>query len=134
MNLKDFSSTQKIDSNKSTKEKAGEQNSKKDAEQEKIKSAQANSFTQNADFEKILESDEFKKVENEYGDIIQDFVSKYGEMDEADIISEILRLIAIKKQEGTFDPTLIRNLATQIAPMLNEEQHAKMNYLLSILD
>ena len=128
MNLKDFGKTQEID-----KKQSAEADLTKEIKKEKSES-KANNFSQNMDFEKILESDEFKKVEDEYGDVIQDFISKYGEMSEGDIVAEILRLVAIKKQEGTFDSSAIRSLANQITPMLNDEQRAKMNYLLSILD
>ncbi len=128
MNLKDFGKTQEID-----KKQSAEADLTKEIKKGKSES-KANNFSQNMDFEKILESDEFKKVEDEYGDVIQDFISKYGEMSEGDIVAEILRLVAIKKQEGTFDSSAIRSLANQITPMLNDEQRAKMNYLLSILD
>lgn len=84
--------------------------------------------------EEITQTEEFKKVENEYGDFVQDFVSKYGEMEEQDLMSEMLKLVAEKKAEGTFDADKIKQVATQIAPLMNDEQRNKMNNLLKYLD
>ncbi len=84
--------------------------------------------------EEITETDDFKKVENEYGDFIQDFVSKYGQMEEQDLLTEMLKLIAEKKAEGDFDAEKIKQIANQIAPLLEPEQQEKMYNLLKYLD
>lgn len=82
----------------------------------------------------ITDSEEFKQVENDYGDLVKDFVSKYGEMNEAELMSEMLRLVAQKKREGTFDVQKIKEVAEQVAPLLEPEQRAKMYNLLNFLD
>lgn len=88
----------------------------------------------NANLDDITDSEEFKQVENDYGDLVKDFVSKYGEMSEAELMSEMLRLVAQKKKEGTFDAEKIKQVASQVAPLLEPEQRAKMYNLLNFLD
>ncbi len=85
-------------------------------------------------FEKIKETPEFKQVEADYGDFVQDFVNNYGNMSEAELMQEMFKLIQQKKAEGTFDAQKIRELAQVVAPMLDDEQRAKMYNLLNYLD
>ena len=133
MNIKDFSSQYNTNDKKGKTEKENKNGEKTNMEPETNKKDYINSNT-NADFEKIIETDEFKQVENEYGDTVRDFLSKYGEMEENELLAEMLRLIAEKKAEGTFDAEKIKALATQIAPLLNAEQQEKMYNLLKYLD
>ena len=133
MNIKDFSSQYNTNDKKGKTEKENKNGEKTNMEPETNKNDYINNNA-NADFEKIIETDEFKQVENEYGDTVRDFLSKYGEMEESELLAEMLRLIAEKKAEGTFDAEKIKALATQIAPLLNAEQQEKMYNLLKYLD
>ncbi len=84
--------------------------------------------------EEITNSDEFKQIEDDYGDAVRDFISRYGEMSEPELLSEMLKLIAEKKREGTFDAEKIRQLAESVAPILTPEQREKMYNLLQYLN
>ena len=64
----------------------------------------------------------------------EEFVSKYGEMSEAELMSEMLKLVAEKKKDGTFDAEQIKLVAEQVAPLLDDEQRGKMYNLLKFLD
>lgn len=77
--------------------------------------------------------DELNKTRQDYGDLIDLFLSKYGEMDEDQLIEEMLKLIEKKKQQGTYDKQQILELASKVAPFLNAEQRAKMEDLLKII-
>ena len=81
-----------------------------------------------------INTEDFDKVKNEYGDMIELFLTKYGEMSEEELIKEMLGLIAQKKREGTFDATKIREAANKISPLLTDEQRLKMQSLLNYLD
>lgn len=132
MNIKDFSSQYNADNKKNKKEKSENLENKANQDCKSNKAEYIDDTAQN--FEKIIETDEFRQVENEYGDTVRDFLSKYGDMEESDLIAEMLGLIAEKKAEGTFDAEKIKALATQIAPLLNAEQQEKMYSLLKYLD
>ena len=133
MNIKDFSSQYNSGEKKNKTEKETHKNDNNSNNENKThKNDYINKDTQN--FEKIIETDEFKQVESEYGDTVRDFLSKYGEMEEGELLAEMLGLIAEKKAEGTFDAEKIKALATQIAPLLNSEQQEKMYSLLKYLD
>lgn len=86
------------------------------------------------DFEEIKKTKEFKAVEDEYGDFVKDFLNNYSQKSESELIQEILKLIAQKKAEGTFDADKIKQLAKVIEPLLDDEQKAKMYTLLKYLD
>jgi len=88
----------------------------------------------NVDFEKIKQSEEFKSVEGEYTDLIEKFISSYGKMTEEELIAEMLKIVAEKKREGTFDSAKVRKLCEVISPFLSPEQVAKMNNLLNFLE
>ena len=132
MNIKDFSSQHNSSEKKNKTEKETHKNDNLNNENKTHKNDYINKDAQN--FEKIIETDEFKQVESEYGDTVRDFLSKYGEMEEGELLAEMLGLSAEKKAEGTFDAEKIKALATQIAPLLNSEQQEKMYSLLKYLD
>ena len=85
-------------------------------------------------FEQIKQTNEFKQVQNDYTDVIEDFIENYSNRSEEELISQMLKLIAQKKAEGTFDAEQIKNLANTIAPLLTEEQREKMHSLLRFLN
>ncbi|MBQ7977113.1 MAG: hypothetical protein IJ301_00735 [Clostridia bacterium] len=93
-----------------------------------------NASNPNENFEEITNSEEFEQVQNQYGDLVEEFVSKYGEMSEAELMSEMLKLVAEKKKDGTFDAEQIKLVAEQVAPLLDDEQRGKMYNLLKFLD
>jgi len=88
----------------------------------------------NEDLEELKKSPEFQRVERDYGEVIQDFINNYANLSEPELMQEMLRLIAQKKQEGTFDPNALRDVAKVVAPMLDDEARAKMYTLLNFLD
>ena len=75
-----------------------------------------------------------EQTQAEYGDLVNEFVKRYGDMEEEQLLSEMFKLIQQKKQEGTFDANQIRKAAEQVAPLLTDEQRAKMYSLLNYLD
>ncbi len=78
-----------------------------------------------------------KTINNEnvmdYQGLAEEFLKKYGSMDESQLLDEMLKLIKKQKQEGKFDAEQIKKAAMQIAPLLNDEQRAKMLNLLNYL-
>lgn len=100
-----------------------------------IKDFSQNTYTEDKKtFEDIKNTKEFKDLEQDYGDVVRDFVDNYSQKSEPELMQELLRLIAEKKREGTFDIQKLRDMAELIAPMLEEEQRAKMFNLLNYLD
>ena len=90
--------------------------------------------TLKSDFEELKNSQEFKDIEREYGSVVEDFINNYASKSEPELIQDLLRLIAEKKKDGTFDAQKLRDLAEMIAPMLDDEMRAKMYNLLNFLD
>ena len=92
----------------------------------------------------FVATDQSKKNENptqqqleqtkaDYSDLIELFLSKYGDMDEDELIAEMLKLIEQKKQEGTYDPQQLKQLAQKVSPFLDNQQKQKMEDLLKLL-
>ena len=77
--------------------------------------------------------EDIKKTEADYGDLVELFLTRYGEMNEDELIAEMLKLIEKKKQEGTYNPTELKNLASRVKPFLDETQKEKMDELLKLL-
>jgi len=78
--------------------------------------------------------EKLKQTSNDYSDLVQEFMKRYGHMDQQQMMSELFKLIQQKKADGTFDAEQIRKAATQIAPLLDETQRAYMYNLLNFLD
>ncbi len=85
-----------------------------------------------ADYSRV-EQEELDKVKDEYGDMVELFLTKYGDMSEEELVKEMLKIVASQKRNGTFDAQKIRMAAEKIAPMLSEEQRVKMLNLLNYL-
>ena len=77
--------------------------------------------------------EKLKQYTADYSDLVNLFLSKYGSLDEDELISEMFKLINQKKQEGTYDAQQIKNLARKVEPFLNEEQKLKMEELFKLL-
>lgn len=86
------------------------------------------------DLEEIKKSKEFQDIEKDYGGVVEDFINNYADKSEPELMQDLLRLIAQKKKEGTFDAQKLRDLAKVVAPMLDDETRAKMYNLLNFLD
>ncbi len=84
--------------------------------------------------EQSIPNEKLDEIKQNHGDLVEEFMKRYGKMDERQMMSEMFKLIQQKKQEGTFDTEQIRRAATQLAPFLSEEQRAYMYNLLNYLD
>lgn len=74
-----------------------------------------------------------EKTKADYGDLIELFLTKYGQMNEDELIAEMLKLIQQKKDEGTYNPQELKDLAARVKPFLDDEQIAKMESMLKYL-
>ena len=81
-----------------------------------------------------IREEDLKKTQDDYSDLIQLFMSNYGTMNEDELISEMLKLIQQKKENGTFDGQKLRELAERVSPFLNAEQRSKMYDMMNYLD
>jgi len=80
-----------------------------------------------------LDDINLEKVNSEYGDLVQEFMKRYGKMSEKQMLKEMFDLIQKKKKEGTFDAQKIKEAANAIAPFLDEEQKEYMFNLLNYI-
>ncbi|MBR4270568.1 MAG: hypothetical protein IKQ31_02710 [Clostridia bacterium] len=81
-----------------------------------------------------IPQEEMDKVKDEYGNMVELFLSKYGEMSEGELIKEMLKIVTKQKRDGTFDAEKIKQAAEKIEPLLSEEQRAKMQNLMLFLE
>lgn len=86
------------------------------------------------DLEEIKKTKEFQDIERDYGGVVEDFIKNYANKSEPELMQDLLRLIAQKKREGTFDAQKLRDFAKVIAPMLDDDSRAKMFGMLNFLD
>ena len=77
--------------------------------------------------------EQLNKTQDDYSDLINLFLSKYGELSEDELVGEMLKLIQQKKEEGTYDGEQIKQLANKVKPFLNNEQKQRMDELLTLL-
>ena len=82
---------------------------------------------------KAPNEEELKQTKADYGDLVELFLNKYGSMDEDELISEMLKLVEQKKQQGNYDPDQLKMLARKVSPFLDDQQQAKMEELLKLL-
>lgn len=83
-----------------------------------------------------LDEEQQKALDNlkqEYGSQIDDLIGRFQNMSEAELITEVFKIINEKKRNGTFNPQDIDNLAKIISPLLNEEQKKKMEQLIQLI-
>ena len=81
-----------------------------------------------------IKEEDLKKTQDDYSDLIELFMSKYGTLSEDELIAEMLKLIQQKKANGTFDGKKLRELAERVAPFLTPEQRSKMYDMMNYLD
>lgn len=74
-----------------------------------------------------------KQMEDDYGDLVQEFLKRYGKMSEKQMLFEMFSLVKQKKEQGTFDITQIEKASKAIAPFLSLEQQDYMHQLLEQL-
>ena len=77
--------------------------------------------------------EQLNKTQDDYSDLINLFLSKYGELSEDELVGEMLKLIQQKKEAGTYDGEQIKQLANKVKPFLNNEQKQRMDELLTLL-
>ena len=91
-----------------------------------VKKAQDNNFSQE-------EKQAMDELKGQYGDQIEELIGKFQNMSEAELITEVFKIINEKKRNGTFDPNEIDKLAEMIKPLLNEKQRQKMEQLINLI-
>lgn len=77
-----------------------------------------------------IEDEKLKKVSVDYGDLVQEFMKRYGKMDEKQMMDEMFKLVEQKKKDGTFDILQIQQLTQVVKPFLSFEQQRYMEELL----
>lgn len=77
--------------------------------------------------------EELNQTKADYSDLVELFLTRYGDLSEEELISEMLKLIEQKKQEGTYNPTQLKELAKKVEPFLDYQQKQKMEELLKLL-
>ncbi|MBR1925389.1 MAG: hypothetical protein IJ837_00865 [Clostridia bacterium] len=80
-----------------------------------------------------LKGVDLEKINSEYGDLVQEFMKRYGKMSEKQMLKEMFDLIQKKKREGTFDAQKIKEAANMVAPFLDEKQKEYMFNLLNYI-
>ena len=73
------------------------------------------------------------ELKQHYGPQIDEMIGKFQNMSEAELITEVFKIINEKKKNGTFNPNDIDNLAKMISPLLNDEQKRKMEQLIQLI-
>lgn len=93
-----------------------------------------NDFVNNAGSSPEMEREAMETLKEQYGSQVEDLIGRFQNMSEPELITELFKLINEKKQNGTFNPQEIDNIANIIAPLLNDEQREKMRNLLFLIN
>lgn len=73
------------------------------------------------------------KMRKPANDMMNDAMSKYGNLDEDGLIRKLNESVEESKRNGTFDPGAVLQFASQISPMLDERQREKLANLLRVM-
>ena len=100
-----------------------------------FKDVNLNDFVENIDNVKLdrKEQDAMETLKEQYGTQVEELINKFQNLSEPELITELFKLINQKKQNGTFNPQEIDNIAKIISPLLTDEQRDKMNNLLYLI-
>ena len=71
-----------------------------------------------------------KSVNGNYSDLVQEFMKRYGKMDEKQMMDELFKLVQEKKKDGTFDIKQIQEISQTVRPFLSFEQQEYMEELI----
>ena len=78
--------------------------------------------------------DDLKKVQNDYGDLVDEFMKRYGTMSQTQMMEEMFKLVKEKKAKGEFNLNQIQDVAKTVAPFLDEDAQKYMQQLLKHLE
>ena len=81
-----------------------------------------------------INDERLNNINKNYGSLVDEFMKRYGKMDEKQMMDEMFLLINQKKKEGSFNLDQIKEAAQNIKPFLNEDQKQYMQELLSKID
>ncbi len=70
------------------------------------------------------------KIQNDYSELVDEFLKRYGKMSEKQMMDEMFKLIEEKKKDGTFDITQIEKASQSIKPFLGVEEQKYMEELI----
>lgn len=65
--------------------------------------------------------------------LAKEAMSKYGSLNEDELIEKLTESVARSKQEGKFDPDELVRFASMMAPYLSEKQRERMDTIISLL-
>jgi hypothetical protein len=85
------------------------------------------------DEKKSPTENDLNDIQNNYKELIDEFMKRYGKMDEKQMIDEMFGLIKTKKEQGTFDLSQIKEIAIKVSPFLSKDQQDYMFDLLKKL-
>ena len=66
--------------------------------------------------------------------LAKEAMSKYGSLNEDELIEKLTESVARSKREGKFDPDELVRFASMMAPYLSENQREKMDTIIRLLD
>lgn len=78
--------------------------------------------------------EDLKKVQNDYGDLVDEFMKRYGKMSQTQMMEEMFKLVKEKKAKGEFNINQIRDVAKTVEPFLDEDAQNYMQQLLKQLE
>ena len=82
--------------------------------------------------EKVDEK-ELKSVNDNYSYLVEEFMKRYGKMNEEQMMEEMFHLVEQKKKDGTFSLDELKEIAKKVGPFLDFEQQKRMAELLEKL-
>ncbi len=78
--------------------------------------------------------EDLKKVQNDYGDLVDEFMKRYGKMSQTQMMEEMFKLVKEKKAKGEFNINQIRDVAKTVEPFLDKDAQNYMQQLLKQLE
>ena len=89
-------------------------------------------------FSDFINNDSYSKTENIKSEAskedLQKIVDKYSGLSSDELMREFLRMTAEKKKNGELDHSELSNIKNTIMPYLDENQKAKLNSLINMVD
>lgn len=80
-----------------------------------------------------VDGKELKSVNDNYSYLVEEFMKRYGKMNEEQMMEEMFHLVEQKKKDGTFSLDELKEIAKKVGPFLDFEQQKRMAELLEKL-
>lgn len=81
-----------------------------------------------------FKKDKEPKASEDDKNIVRDYIGKYDNFNEDQLIAELIRSVKKSKDEGIYSKEQMKNFIELMSPQLSDEQRKKLSNLVMLID